>query len=73
MKNWIVYILIGAGIAVYNVSMQADRDSSGAIVDAGNVGAFSLRTGDCFNNASYTFDAEPVRPTPVSAPEPALE
>ena len=56
MRNWIVYVLIGAGVAVYNVATQADRDSSGAIVDSGNIGAFQLRTGDCFNDASYSFD-----------------
>lgn len=56
MKNWILYVLVGGGIAVYNVAMEADRDGSGAIVDAGNVGAFDLRVGDCFDDASYSFD-----------------
>ena len=65
MKNWIVYRLIGAGVAIFNVSMQADRDGSGAIVDGGNVGAFQLRTGDCFNDASYSFDgAEQISSLP---------
>ncbi len=58
MRNWIPYVLVGAGVAVYNVAMEADRDSSGAIVDAGNVGAFELRVGDCFDDASYSFDGD---------------
>ena len=58
MKNWIVYVLIGAGVAIYNVAMQADRDGSGAIVDGGNVDAFQLRNGDCFNDAGHSFDGD---------------
>ena len=58
MKNWIVYVLIGAGVAVYNIATQVDRDSSGAIVDAGNIGAFQLRTGDCFNDAGFSFEGD---------------
>ena len=58
MKNWLVYVLIGAGVGIYNVAMQADRDGSGAIVDSGNVGAFQLRTGDCFNDGSSSFAGE---------------
>ena len=58
MKNWIVYVLVGAGVAGYNIATQADRDSSGAIVDAGNIGAFQLRNGDCFNDAGFTFEGQ---------------
>ena len=58
MKNWIVYVLIGAGVAIYNVAMQADRDGSGSIIDSGNVGAFELRMGDCFNDAGNSFNGD---------------
>ena len=58
MKNWIGYVIIAAGVAGYNLATQADRDSSGAIVDAGNIGAFQLRSGDCFNDADFSFEGE---------------
>ena len=58
MKNWIGYVLVGVGVAAYNIATEVDRDSNGAIVDAGNIGAFQLRDGDCFNDAGYSFEAE---------------
>ncbi len=50
MKNLLVYAVIGLGVVAYNVSTQADRDETGAIVAEGNLGAFTIRLGDCFNN-----------------------
>ena len=50
MKNFLVYALIGLGVISYNVMTSADRDASGAIVDAGSLDAFTIRLGDCFNN-----------------------
>ena len=50
MKNFLVYALIGLGVIAYNVATEADRDASGAIVDGGNVDAFTIRLGDCFDN-----------------------
>ena len=58
MKNWIGYVIVGVGVAAYNIATEADRDDSGAIVDAGNIGAFQLRSGDCFNDAGYSFEGE---------------
>lgn len=58
MKNWFLYVLVGAGIAGYNVITGADRDGNGVIVDGGNVGAFDLRVGDCFDDASYSFNGD---------------
>mgnify|MGYP001825715670 CR=1 FL=1 len=52
MKNFLVYAVIGLGVIGYNVATEADRDASGAIVDGGNVDAFTIRLGDCFNNTS---------------------
>ena len=50
MKNLLVYALIGLGVVAYNVSTQADRDETGAIVAEGSVDAFQLRVGDCFDD-----------------------
>lgn len=50
MKNLLVYAIIGLGVVAYNVATEADRDASGAIVDGGNVDAFTIRLGDCFDN-----------------------
>jgi hypothetical protein len=52
MKNLLVYAVIGLGVVAYNVSTQADRDDTGAIVSEGNVDAFTIRLGDCFNSTS---------------------
>lgn len=50
MKSWAIYIIAALGFAVYGAVTDADRDSSGAIVAEGNVDAFSIRVGDCFND-----------------------
>ena len=42
MKKWGLYIVIAVGVAAYNLVTQADRDDSGAIVDAGNIEAFAV-------------------------------
>ncbi len=52
MKNFLVYALIGLGVVAYNISTQADRDASGNIVSGGNLGAFTIQMGDCFDNTS---------------------
>ena len=56
MKKWGVYILAGIGFAVYGAMTGADRDNTGAIVDGGNVDAFQVRVGDCFNDTSSSND-----------------
>lgn len=50
MKNFLIYAVIGLGFVAYNVATQADRDAAGNIVDGGNVDAFTIRKGDCFDN-----------------------
>ena len=52
MKNLVVYALIGLGVVAYNVSTQADRDATGAIIEEGSVDAFQLRVGDCFDDTN---------------------
>ena len=58
MKNFLIYALIGLGVITYNVSTQADRDGAGAIVAQGNVDAFTIQLGDCFDNTSSLANEE---------------
>lgn len=52
MKNFLLYAIIGLGVIAYNVATQADRDASGSIVDGGDIDAFTIRLGDCFNDVN---------------------
>jgi hypothetical protein len=52
MRSWVIYIAAAFGFVVYGVVNEADRDSSGAIVGEGNVDAFQIRVGDCFDDSS---------------------
>ena len=52
MRNLAIYAAVAAGFVGYNMMTEADRDSSGAIVSGGNVDAFTMRVGDCFNDTS---------------------
>jgi len=47
----LVLPVIGAGVIGVGYFTQVERDESGAIVDAGDVDAFEIRLGDCFNDA----------------------
>ena len=58
MKNYIIYALIGLGVVAYKVSTDVDRDASGAIVDSGNVDAFSIQLGDCFDDIDQSASSE---------------
>ena len=57
MRSWGLYIVIALGFVIYGASTQVDRDSAGAIIGEGNVGAFQVRVGDCFNDIG-SFDEE---------------
>lgn len=50
MKKFLAYAAVGLGAVGYGVMTEADRDASGIIVDSGNVDAFAMRLGDCFDN-----------------------
>jgi hypothetical protein len=50
MKNFLLYAIVGLGVVAYNVATEADRDAAGNIIDGGNVDAFTIRLGDCFND-----------------------
>ena len=51
MKSWAIYIAAALGFVMYEAATNVDRDSSGAIVGEGNVDAFQVRVGDCFNDS----------------------
>jgi hypothetical protein len=51
MRNWGIAIAVVAGGYLVNMALEADRDDSGAIVGAGEMSAFDIRVGDCFNDA----------------------
>ena len=52
MKNWAFTAIVVIGVVAYNFATRADRDASGAIVDAGDVDAWDLQVGDCFDDTS---------------------
>ncbi len=51
MNRWASYILVALGFVAYGVFTDADRDDTGAIVDAGTIDAFQIRVGDCFDDS----------------------
>lgn len=66
----LVLPVIGAGVIGFGYFTQVDRDASGAIVDAGDVDAFDIRLGDCFNDAgsSATEEISSIDGVPCSEP-----
>lgn len=68
MKNWAVYLAAIAGFAIYGASTSADRDSSGAIVEGGSIGAFNVQVGDCFNDVSFDDEVSSVPGVPCAEP-----
>lgn len=57
-RNWAIGVVVAAGALGANYFMRADRDASGAIVDAGSVDAFQMHVGDCFDDGSTFTDEE---------------
>lgn len=51
MKNLAFYAALVLGYFVYGAMTEVDRDAYGAIVGEGNIDAFNMRVGDCFDNA----------------------
>ena len=58
-RNWIIGIVVAVGAIFVRSQMEADRDATGAIVDAGSVDAFQVRVGDCFDDGS-AFEGDEV-------------
>jgi len=64
-RNWIIGAALAGGAFLFNSVMQADRDSTGAIVDEGSIDAFQMRVGDCFDDGSaFADDNDDVRSVP---------
>ncbi len=56
MKTWGLYIVVALGFVIYGAATTVDRDSSGAIVGEGNIDAFQISVGDCFDDVSSLDD-----------------
>ena len=52
MKGWGIYAIAALGFVIYGAVTDVDRDSTGAIVGSGNIDAFKMRVGDCFDDGS---------------------
>ena len=52
----IALIVLFVGFIAYNSLNDADRDESGEIVSGGDMSAFSVRVGDCFNDPPEILD-----------------
>ena len=64
MKKFGLYILVAIGVVGYRAATDANRDGSGAIVSGGNVDAFEIQVGDCFDDTSAVLsEGEQVSPT----------
>ena len=66
----IAVLVLGIGYAFFQFQ-QASRDDSGAIVSSGNVDAFALQVGDCFNDdiaAGDTGEVSNVAGVPCDMP-----
>lgn len=69
MRTWSLYVVIALGILIYGATTKVDRDSSGAIIGEGNVDAFQVRVGDCFNNTgSFNEEITDLPGVPCSDP-----
>lgn len=68
MKSWAVYLAAIVGFAIYGASTNADRDSSGAIVEEGSIGAFNVQVGDCFDDVTSFEEVSSVPGVPCSDP-----
>jgi hypothetical protein len=68
MKRLAIGVAAALGIYGFNAYMEADRDDTGAIVDEGNIGAFQIRVGDCFNDYGSAAEVTDVPGVPCSTP-----
>ncbi len=53
----IIFFALFIGYLAYDYVNDADRDESGSIVNAGEIDAFAMRVGDCFNDPHEMIDA----------------
>src|SRR5690554_1114814 len=65
MKKLAGYVAVALGVVGVNWFMDAKRDDSGALVSEGNINAFEIRVGDCFNDESTSSSGEQAPVTGV--------
>jgi hypothetical protein len=68
MKSWAIYIAAFIGFAIYGATTSADRDSTGAIVEQGSIGAFNVQVGDCFDEVGLADEVSSVPGVPCAEP-----
>jgi len=68
MKNLAFYGVIVLAFLAYKSFTDADRDDSGAIVDAGNMDVFQIRVGDCFDDTETFDEISSLPAVPCSEP-----
>ena len=68
MKNLGIYALIVLGFLGYKLMTDADRDSSGTIVDAGSLDVFQIRVGDCFDDTAGSEEISSLPAVPCDQP-----
>ena len=68
MKKLGIYLAVALGFVAYKTITDADRDSTGAIISGGNVDAFSIRVGDCFDDSGPSDNISSLPGVPCSEP-----
>ncbi len=69
MKKVAAYVVAALGFGIYGAVTDADRDDSGAIVEAGTLDAFQVRLGDCFDDPdTYSEEFSSLPGVPSSEP-----
>lgn len=69
MKNLGFYAVVVMGYLAYGAITNADRDDGGTIVGEGNIDAFHMRVGDCFDeSSSFGEEVSEVPGVPCSQP-----
>ncbi len=53
----IIFVALIVGYVVYDFTNDAERDESGNIVSEGQIDAFALQVGDCFNDSQAIIDS----------------
>ncbi len=55
-----IFFLLVIAFAVYDFTNDAERDESGSIVSEGEIDAFAMNVGDCFNDPQQMDDGSAV-------------
>ena len=69
MKKLGIYALIFLGFVVFKTMTGADRDGSGAIVDAGSLDVFQVRVGDCVDDTEGSEEISSLPAVPCDKPQ----